>query len=428
MSVKNRTRATTKFSKITDEAILREAREKLIIARTTLLMREEFFGTVAMMLLLQEASEWCPTAATDGKFLYYNAEFVNSLDNSELQFLVCHEILHCVYDHLGRCGKRDSQLWNIAIDLLVNSVLVECKIGKMINSGFIDPRYTISRWTSEEVYEDLLKRKKSGENVETLYGEGFDVHLPGEEESKNRNKNNSDKNSENEGKDEMPVISKEMAEQVSNIFKAAVISAAQNAQKSAGNIPLGIKITVDSLIEPKIDWREILFRNMASLLKTDYHPLKLNRRSFVLGYPIRAMTNGEVAKAAIFIDTSGSCVNEVRYFLSEVKNIASQFSEVDILIGCFDTKVYNVENFNIFNLHELEDYQTKGGGGTDFNAMFDYMKEKQIVPELLVVFTDGMPYDSWGDENYCNNVLWIIYNNPAAKAPFGQQVAYEHFS
>lgn len=409
-------------------------------------MREEFFGTVAMMLVLQEASEWCPTAATDGKFLYYNAEFVNSLDNSELQFLVCHEILHCVYDHIGRCGKRDSQLWNIAIDLLVNSVLVECRIGKMINSGFLDPRYTISQWTAEEVYEDLLRRKKNGENIEFHYGEGFDVHLPGEEENENstsnsnendenkdfdeKNSNGKKENRKNSGKNEkngMPVISKEMAEQVSNIFKAAIISAAQNAQKSAGNLPLGIRLTVDSLIEPKIDWREILFRNMASLLKTDYHPLQLARRSFVLGYPIRAMANGEVAKAAIFIDASGSCIEEVKYFLSEVKNIASQFSEIDILVGCFDTRVYNVKNFNIFNLHELEDYQPKGGGGTDFNAMFDYMKENHIVPELLVVFTDGMPYGSWGDENYCD-VLWIIYNNSRVKAPFGQQVAYEHFS
>lgn len=426
MSTKNRTRSS-ETKKILDARILEEAKEQVYLARLVLLLKDEFFGTFLSLLQMEEASEWCPTAATDGRKIYYNAEFMLSLDIEEKKFVLAHEILHCIYGHIGRRRNRDPKLWNIATDLLINAILVEHKIGKIVQSGLIDPRYDPKEWTADEVYDDLLNRQNKGEILS--YDEGFDIHLDEEDDEnessgENEGKKGGEEKGDKNGKVKFPKISKKMAEQIENLFKSVAITAAQNITKGAGAVPAGIEMMIKQITETKIDWREILKRKATSLLKSDINPTKLEKRSFLRNYLIRARQPGDSASAVIFIDASGSCVNEVDYFLAEVKAIFDQFSEVEIIVGCFDTEVYNVKKFDIFNLHEIEDYKVKGGGGTKFSAIFDYMKAENIRPELLVVFTDGMPFDSWGDPDYCDTI-WIIKDNPKVSVPFGVKLVYE---
>ena len=84
-----------------------QVREKLITARVGLLLRASFFGNLATRLKLVNADEWCPTAATEGRHFYYNSEFISKLSLRETEFLFGHEVLHVVYDHMGRRGDRE---------------------------------------------------------------------------------------------------------------------------------------------------------------------------------------------------------------------------------------------------------------------------------------------------------------------------------
>jgi predicted metal-dependent peptidase len=93
-------------------------------------------------------------------------------------------------------------------------------------------------------------------------------------------------------------------------------------------------------------------------------------------------------------------------------------------IACFDTKVYNMQVFTSDNLDEIDEYELKGGGGTDFDAVFDFLKEEGIEPKRLVMFTDGYPWDSWGDANYCDTVF-IIHGDKNPNPPFGTWAVYE---
>ena len=108
------------------------AREKLVTARIGLLLKAPFFGNLATRLTLHNADEWCGTAATDGRKFYYNSEFINTLPLKQLEFLVGHEVLHVVYDHMNRRGERDPKLSNIAADYCVNGDLMEQRIGVAI--------------------------------------------------------------------------------------------------------------------------------------------------------------------------------------------------------------------------------------------------------------------------------------------------------
>lgn len=137
------------------------------------------------------------------------------------------------------------------------------------------------------------------------------------------------------------------------------------------------------------------------------------------------MKNDEMIDIAIAIDASGSIDERMlKDFLSEVQGIMDQFAAYKIHILTFDTRVYNPETYNSDNLDTICDYEVKGGGGTDFDCIFSYLKDEQIEPKRLVVFTDGYPFGSWGDENYADTV-WIIHGNQTVVPPWGQYAYYE---
>jgi predicted metal-dependent peptidase len=93
-------------------------------------------------------------------------------------------------------------------------------------------------------------------------------------------------------------------------------------------------------------------------------------------------------------------------------------------VFCFDTRSYNQQEFTSDNLAQITDYEPKGGGGTDFDAIFNHLKKNEIEPVRLIVFTDGYPFGSWGDPNYCDTT-WIIHGDKNPNPPFGQFAIYD---
>ena len=164
----------------TDPKLDREVREKLITARVGLLLKASFFGNLATRLKLVNADEWCATAATDGRHFYYNTRFVNMLRPKEIEFLFGHEVLHCVYDHFGRRGERDPQIWNIANDYCVNGDLKKHNVGEFITSVpcLYDKKY--EGMSSEEVYDSLMENAQKI-SIDDLINQLLDDHLGDEE-------------------------------------------------------------------------------------------------------------------------------------------------------------------------------------------------------------------------------------------------------
>ena len=148
-----------------DPKLDREVREMLVTARVGLLLRASFFGNLATRLKLVNADEWCPTAATDGRHFYYNSRFIKLLKPKEIEFLFGHEVLHCVYDHFGRRGDRDPQLFNIANDFCVNADLKKHRVGEFITSVpcLYDAKFEGK--SSEEIYDYLYETLKKSTSM-----------------------------------------------------------------------------------------------------------------------------------------------------------------------------------------------------------------------------------------------------------------------
>jgi predicted metal-dependent peptidase len=129
----------------------------------------------------------------------------------------------------------------------------------------------------------------------------------------------------------------------------------------------------------------------------------------------------------IALDMSGSIGDEqAGDFVSEIKGIMDEYKDYRIKIWCFDTKVYNEQDFSADGGEDLSEYKIIGGGGTDFDANWKYMKYHDIQPKKFIMFTDGYPYSSWGDDSYCETIF-IIHSHPNKnlEAPFGITAHYE---
>ncbi len=463
------------------ESVLKECNDRLILARTSLMLTFPFFGVLASRLRPVPNDTWCRTMAVDGKHLYYNVEFVMGLQNQEdrakyeealrdsiddvtteqindilnglsdanLIAVLCHEILHCAYDHFLRRGMRDPKLYNKAADYAINQILVRDKIGQIQSSWLFDPKF--DGMTAEEIYkiledEEKKEQQEGGDGDDEGEGEDGDQDGDGNGSSSGNGKP-SKKKGKGKGKggtiDQHDVpqeaqkdadgndISDAKRREYMEDFKTAMMNAAR-----AGGTPAEIARMIDTFKAPKIDWRSKLQRTLRSYLKSDVIFSNPSRRSWSNGFghsgsffgsPIfPGLKPDDDIDIAIALDASGSISNEMlRDFISEVLGITKQFKQFKIRIMTFDTQVYTVRDYKTGEEKKILEYPVHGGGGTDFEAVWTHMKNDNYKPKQLIMFTDGEPWQSWGDKDYCKT-LFVIHSNPNKIAPFGETVHYEY--
>lgn len=403
-----------------------EITDRIIKARIEMLMSAPFFGNLATRLLLKDATEWCPTAATDGKYFYYNRNFIAALSDQELVFLVGHEVLHCVYDHMDtdRRGDRHPVLWNIANDYVINADLIDAKVGEEIKLVQICHDWKYRGQISEEIYDQLFEEmEKNGQIVETT----LDIHMDREEGDDPGAGEGAQGNTESESGKGPEKYTAEEKENIKQEFQNAVMQSAKAA--GAGNLPSGVKRLLKDLLNPQLDWRELLAMQIQSVIKSDYTWMNPSRKGLNDGFYLPGLDRETTIDIALALDMSGSIDDNMsRDFLSEVKGIMDQYTDFNIHLFCFDTEVHNPKVFTETDMGDFMEYELAGGGGTEFDCCFDYMKENGIQPKKFVMFTDGYPWGSWGDETYCDT-LFIVhgggYGGKTPEAPFGITVPYE---
>ena len=385
-------------------------KDRLTKARVKMLLKHPFWGNLATRLKMVENSDWLTTAATDGRHFYYCEKFIESLDDEELVFLFGHEVGHIVYDHMGRRGDRDPQLWNMAGDYLINDMLIQNNVGKKITKVPIlwDPKFR--DMTAEEVYDDLFK---NAVKIQVT----LDMHMDGSGEECEDGKG-----SDGKSKSSGIKIDEETAKKMRDEMKEAILQSAQAA--GAGNVPAGIKRLINQFTAPKMRWQDLLRIQLESSLKSNYSFMRPSRKGWHTGAVLPGMLPAEELDIVVGIDMSGSISQEMAQdFLSEVKGMMDLYPTYKIHVFCFDTEVYNPVTFSDDYGDDISEYETMGGGGTDFDACWRYMKDNDIEPKQFIMFTDGYPYDSWGDENYCDT-LFVVHGNETIEAPFGVTAHY----
>lgn len=340
-----------------------------------------FFTTVCFSLKHVWDSE-IPTACTNGTEIRYNPNFFMSLNEHERVFLLIHESMHVALLHMARLQGRNFRKWNIAADYCINGMLVERGF-KMPARGLYDKKYL--NLSTEQIY-DLLPDEPTEEVDEDLVAPEGDLGP--------------------------------MEEGIKEILVRASV-ASKMAGDKPGSIPGDIEIYLQKLLKPKLPWQVILRRFVQSLSKDDYTFRQPNRRFFPK-HILPGLENQKLSTLAIAVDTSASVRDEeFLRFISEIFGILKMMKPDRIDLIQFDTKVKSVDSLKSPN--DISEVKFVGRGGTKIKPVLQWTLENK--PQLLIVFTDG--YFSWPEETLKTPTLWLIHDNPAFEAPFGNIIKYE---
>jgi predicted metal-dependent peptidase len=406
-----------------------KAREAIINARVTLLLRHAFLGHIATRLKLVNADTWCETAATDGKHFYYNSSFVLMLSKGEVVFLVGHEIMHCMYDHMSRRGQRDPKLFNVACDYAGNLDLVEHKVGTMITTVGCLHDLKYKGMIAEEIYDLLLEeqkeKQKNGQSIDDLVDQILDEHL---DDSSLGDGEDSDESGNTPGKGRPRKLTAEERAQIKQDMREAMLSAAQSS--NPGTIPSGIKRLIKEMVEPRMPWDELLQTKIKSTFKQDFSFTRPSRRAHHIGAVLPGMIPGKQVNIWAFLDCSGSTQeHQLKSFLSEVQGIMTTFpGSYTIHLASFDTKVYNYKLFTSDNMEDITTYEPYGCGGTDVNCCFEFMEEHmETDPDQVVFFTDGYLGGDCGRDEFKDrwDTIWVVHGDTDPHPTHGVAAVYK---
>ena len=397
------------------------------------LMRDPRFALWSGILMVGRTSvvDNIPTACTNGRDEKYGRKFVASLKEPELNFVVLHENLHKAYRHLTTWKKlhdENHRLANAACDYVINLKLKDLDPSERTISmprwadgelkgkpmGLVDEKYR--GLNAKQVFDLLKDEQKGGGGGGGEEGEGGGGTSQGQGQGEGFDDHDWD------GAKEMTEEEKKVLErEIDQAIRQGVMAHQKIAGTGAGDLDRDLL----ELLEPKVDWREMLreFVKSTCSAKDTSSWRKVNRRFLSTGVYMPSLIGEKVGHMVIAVDTSGSVgQEELSGFLTEVKGIAEEVkpSQVDLIY--WDSRVAGHEEYTENDVSNIiNSTKPRGGGGTSPSCVSEYLKEKRIVPECVIMLTDGYVGSDWG-RDWTAPVLWAIVGGNDCVADNGKTI------
>lgn len=392
---------------------------KITVARIKLEKDFPFFSYLALHLRFKEVKpEECLTIGVSPNCkCVYNPEFINKLTYEETMAVLSHEILHVALEHLASMPYvKFPQVANIAMDLVINDMLITNNLN-LPKEGIIPYNHTFEFKEDNIKITDINKRgwreiyimleNKIKKDMKKM---GFDIHSfgkPGEEASGDKAGENVEGKLDGTPEDGWP----------------ATLSRAYTHAKMQGKEPAGVDRFIQELCYPKINWKQMLQKFIIRELPYDFSYMRPSRRALASGIylPACIKENLDIVVAA---DTSGSIgQEELMEYASEVYGVIKAYENVTLTLVCCDAEITNTQV--IATEEDLSKINFKGGGGTDFRPVFDWMKKEKPNAKVLIYFTDG--YGEFPEDIPNLKMLWCVSEGglDLDKIPFGETVSLE---
>ncbi len=408
-------------------AELEVVKNRLTKARTQLILDKPFLGNLVLRLPLIAADSWCKTSATDAKSFYYNPEFVDSLNNHQIKFILIHEALHCALTHFARRGNRTKHKWDLACDFAINPLLVK--------EGFHPPiDVPIFRqyegMIAEEIYpmiDDNLDQEPMDQhlyddqaNDDSKSSDGGmredDLQKEQEQQSTPESKSNDgNKGGMSQLAQQPPALQPDEVDQLATQWQKNLASSAQLAQQ-AGKLDGEFAKLIDFFLQPQVSWQSLLAQYVSTFARDDFSYSRPSRRA---GEAIMPSLRSHQLDITVAIDTSGSISQEeINEFVSEVDAIKANLRASITLLAC-DDKLSEHSPWRYEAWEELQFPASLGGGkGTNFNPVFDHINTQDTPSDVLIYFTDAKGKFPEFEPDY--PVLWLIKGKE--RVPWGSRI------
>lgn len=370
--------------------------QKVTKAKSSLILSQPFFASILLGQELVETKE-VPTMATNGETIFVNPDWTESLTLLEVEFVLAHEVMHCVFEHMHRRGARDPQKWNIAADYIINDILVAERIGVMPKQGLHNPNLVQrGNGTAEGVY-GLLPDDPPG-------SDGGGTPKPGESGGALDDLLDSapDESGRNQKAAEMKVR----------------IIQAKNAAKMAGRLSAGLERLVNDATKSKTNWKEVLRNYLTQKCRTDLSYAKPKRRFLAEDIVLPSLVGERMGQVVIAVDCSGSIdENVLQKFSTEVNGILEDTGTKEVTVLYFDTEILRVQSHNADESGPLK-LTPIGGGGTAFSPIWESIAKLNLDPVCTIILTDLICSDFGDSPHY--PVLWATTDS--TRAPFGDVI------
>lgn len=434
---------------VINKDLINKCNRRILLSRMRILMNHGFYGLLLMHMRFALDSS-IDTAATDGMKIYFSPDFMEELSDSELDFVLMHEIMHVALCHCFRGLEHDQQLFNIACDIVVNSNILYSN--NMDVKSITISKYGVSmnktplnddgyKYTAEEVYDMLINKGKIKSNSKNANGSNSQSSSSsGSSTSSKKDGKRGKVGSSGEGSDLDDDLQKQKGwdshekwstlsedkkareEWIKRVIDAATSIYITESSNNRGNIPLFAKRIVDEFKNPQTDWRRLLDEFISEeVCDYSFNPPDKRYEDSPFYLPDFNDTDIEISDILFMIDTSGS-VNDkaLTVAYSEIKGAIDQYDgKLKGWLGFFDAAVVDPIPFS--DVEELKKIKAYGGGGTSFHCIFDYIKDymHDNFPKTLVILTDGYAPFPDIEETMGIPVLWLI-DNDKVTPPWGK--------
>ena len=385
--------------------------EELTKARSLLLLDHAFWGILAMRLKFTE-EPLCDTAATDGESMLYNPKYIETLSLQEIVGLEAHEVMHPAMGDIWRLDERHPFIWNMACDYVNNLMLVDAHF-TLPEGALLDNAY--QNMSKEQVYNILMQNAQKSPQNQPGQGQGQGQGKKGQGQGQPGQGKGQDKYKDpgkcgSMFKPADPVKAKEGEVE----WKTATTQAVQMSQ---GDLPANMRKTLkNDVLDPPLPWHIILRDFVQRTARNDYNWSRPSKRYLAREIILPGLISDELPMVVIGRDTSGSCDCEQERFANEVSGVLSSFNTTAVVIDC-DARVQQVTEYKTEDLPIKQ--SPRGGGGTDFRPVFNYVQKEGLTPACLIYLTDMEGRFPSNEPDY--PVLWIsVLENK--KQPFGELV------
>lgn len=365
------------------ETRLKKAHIKLIKHPETCL-----YGGVILMgesAVIDDPAD-CPTAYTDGYNKKYGRDFMEKLTDPEIAGVVLHENLHVLLKHIPRhkdLMKEDSRLANIAMDYVVNAIIMEINkkhptLLSLPTCGCYDPMF--HDWSVRRVYDYLKKEQQAQQQQKQQQQQGQSGGSPNPSRPQQSFDQHDDAGVQDMSSDEVEKLGKKIDEAI------------QQGGILAGKFGAKIPRVIKDLMQPDIDWREVLQDFWTSHVRgaDEFTWRRFNKRRLADDYFLPSSINETIGEVILAIDTSGSISNEdIGRVAARIKELCETLPPERIRVLWWDTKVHGEQVFADNYDGIVGMLKPMGGGGTRASCVSEYIIENNLNADCMVVFTDG---------------------------------------
>lgn len=414
---------------------------KLLKARSRLVSQHPFLAVLALRMGSVPDSSKAAAMSTDGYDFFYNEEWVEQASIEDVQFAMASCALHAGLLHTTRRGHRNQEHWDQACDYAVNSILKDCGYA-MHKDSLYDSKY--AGLSADKIYtmlvppqqnqnqgqdqnqnqdqdqdQDQNQDQEQDQKHQPAKGHGKDFSGCRDSQTADRHQNQQGQNQQGQGQQGQGKPQQASAAEIKELESELKENFAQAiaAGKAAGQLPGELQRLANEYFNPpQVDWKELLRAYMIKPKNDEYTWNRGNRRylSQDLYLPTqRGVGSGEVV---VCIDTSGSLTEtQLQEFADEINDIVETVKPEKTYVLYCDTRIQHVDEFN---QGESLSFKAHGGGGTDFEPPFAWIKEKGLIPEVFVYCTDG--YCNFPAEVTDYPTIWVV--NSKVTPPWGEHV------